>query len=342
MRSFNRRVALAGASIVVAGIAFVSSAVPAGSSQTPGVNGMIQYSAFADTSGGIHLVNPDGSGDRVLVADGLGGSTDASSSRLTYATWSSGASANELRFIEMDGSGGGVIATTTGTDFIDFSTLSPDGTKVAYVLHTNSNTTTELLMRNIDGTGLVTLTNSAQEVGAPQFSPDGTKILFTAMSNGVRQLFLLDLSTLVTNQLTNAAQSIYNSSWKPDGSGYIAISMAGVGGSIVSISLDGSVITTLFDSAAVGAGNLFWAMLSPDGMKVVFSAARLLLLELNGPSVPNPYDLWVSDLDGTNASMIVQGVDLGAWAPGWTTYQSIPDTTTTTAAPTPVTPKITG
>ncbi len=341
MRSFNRRVALAGASIVVAGIAFVSSALPAGSSQTPGVNGMIQYSAFADTSGGIHLVNPDGSGDRVLVADGLGGSTDASSSRLTFATWSSGASANELRYIEMDGSGGGVIATTTGTDFIDFSTLSPDGTKVAYVLHTNSNTATDLLMSNIDGSGLVNLTNGAYDVAAPQFSPDGTKILFAGLSSGVRQLFVLDVSTLVTTQLTFAAHPLYNCSWKPDGSGYIAVSMSSPGGEIVSVSLDGSTITTLFDSSTVGSGNLFWAMLSPDGTKIVFSAARLLFLGANEPSVANPYDLWVSNVDGTNAVMIVQGVDLGAWAPGWTTYQTVPDVTTT-AAPAPVTPKITG
>ena len=342
MKSITCRVALAGASLVMAGAALFASVAPAGSSQTPGVNGKIAYSLSDSSSqSSIHLIDPDGSHDTLLVADGIGGGFDASGTTMSYVTYFQG-NGNSLHVIHTDGTGDVTIASRSGNANIGFSALSPDASRVAYSAYDNS--VYDLWISGVDGSNPTNLTGGQYGlIQWPQFSPDGTTLSFTGANGPMsQQIFLVDLSTLVITQLTHSNFGIGFPSWMPDGSGFVASVASGIAPAILSISRDGSTVTTLFDYGTIAVGSFYSVMPSPDGTKLVFMTSTNVPGSLNDPQTVLGLSVWTSNLDGTNATVLVPTGTLDPAFPVWASAGPLPTTTTTTAAPTPVTPKITG
>ena len=63
---------------------------------------------------------------------------------------------------------------------------------------------------------------------SPRFSPDGKEIVYTSHSGDISELFVVDLATLDTRQITRFGKSATSASWSPDAK-FIYFSMRELG-----------------------------------------------------------------------------------------------------------------
>ena len=318
-------VAMLGASVVMA--------TAAGSAQFAGNNGRIQYSKVGggqqSISASVHLVNPDGSGDVTVVADGWWASQDAAATRLSYVD----SAGTTLYVSNFDGTGATAIHTASN---MAATSMSPDGTKVAFIVRAQP---VDIFVINVDGSGLTNLTNGGvTNPNWPQFSPDGTTVMFIT-NPGTPGGSQIQTVPATGGSITTIATGYFNwPSWTPDGTilaGYEANGVA----SIVRMNADGSGQTTLLTAASIGAVTLFWPVASPDGTKFSFSAST----SAPGPNA-DPFSLWTANIDGSGATKILETTDGSDAALAiWSSNGGVPATTTTAVVPDePVTPKHTG
>jgi WD40-like Beta Propeller Repeat len=329
MKSFTRRLIIAGTAVALSAGAVLGSVSIAGSAQYPGANGRIGYTWASANGYSIRMANPDGSGDVEIVSGGR------------EATWSSGAT--KMAYIDSvmtsvmvaDGDGANAIAAYTAASGyrVTSPSMSADGTRIAFTLQNSGYTTFDLYVVNADGTGLTNLTSGAYRyINANQISPDGTKVLFGgAFSSQPQSLHAATISTASVALVSSGKQY---GAWMPDGSIFAVQNVAGAS-TAYRMNADGSGETVLFTGASIGlSSSVMWPMPSPDGTRLVFGVAG------GGPGTAT---IWVSNIDGSGAGPIISndGVHDPVYQ-NWTSGGVLPTTTTTTQAPTPVTPRITG
>jgi len=68
-----------------------------------------------------------------------------------------------------------------------------------------------------DGSGLHGLTSGVGIDSEPKFSFDGSKLLFTSRRSGTEQIFVMDLRTRETTQVTKRPAGAYRGAFSPDG-----------------------------------------------------------------------------------------------------------------------------
>lgn len=315
---------------------------PAGSAQFPGANGKIQYSQIlisgANTSSSVHRVNPDGTGDETVIANGWYSSVCGTGAKISYVTPAGANTPNELRVANSDGTGDTLIASSTSGRQFTATSMSADGTKVAFIDRPSGGAgSNDLMIINADGTGLTNLTNgSIPSVHGPQFSADGLTILFTSGTNPT-QIQSIPAAGGAPTQLTNGAGA-RSASWTPDGKILYRTS----NNEIARMNADGTNSVVLLTAASLNLIVIDWPMVSPDGTKMSFSAA---------PQGGNN-SLWVANSDGTNpvkildAATVGQNIELSH--PVWSAVDNASPTTTTIPTPTtapaddPVSPAFTG
>jgi Tol biopolymer transport system component len=103
-----------------------------------------------------------------------------------------------------------------GTD----AAWSSDGSKIAFMRHTNTPTTgdnQEIFTMNADGSGLRRLTTNSMWDTRPAWSPDGTKIAFMRYGAGRWDIWTMNSNGTGQTQLTNTPTSEYDPKWSPDG-----------------------------------------------------------------------------------------------------------------------------
>ncbi|MBA3815163.1 MAG: Tol-Pal system protein TolB [Parachlamydiaceae bacterium] len=100
-------------------------------------------------------------------------------------------------------------------------TFSPDGNKIAFV--SNKDGSPRIYMMNVpqSGTSLnditaALITKRNRESTAPAWSPDGTKIAYCSVINGVRQIWIYDLTKREEWQLTQGPGNKENPTWAPN------------------------------------------------------------------------------------------------------------------------------
>jgi hypothetical protein len=155
--------------MVVATLAMSASAHAA----YPGGNGRIAYKALAsDSSGGIHTINPDGTGD-VAVPGTLSDSQVVWSPDGAKLAFESG---DDIWISAADGTARTRLTNTPELE--SGPTWSPDGSKLAFIRG-------EIFVMNSDGTGVTPITSSASvfEV-SPAWSPDGMRIAYVRQEAG--------------------------------------------------------------------------------------------------------------------------------------------------------------
>ncbi len=100
-------------------------------------------------------------------------------------------------------------------------TFSPDGKEVAFVSNKDGSPRIYKMPIPKPGTKLQDikaelLTRFNRENTAPTWSPDGTKIAYTALTNGVRQIWIYDLVKRKEWQLTQGSGNKENPTWAPN------------------------------------------------------------------------------------------------------------------------------
>lgn len=226
------------------------------------VSGQIVFSRFSnDASGGIMVMNGDGTGVRQVV--------DGGSYAIDKPAWSPdgtkiafhgffGEAANEdggLFVINDDGSGLKLLELGGGQP-----TWSPDGNEIAF------NTGGSLRVIRADGEksrSLVEHKQGSSNAEFPDWSPDGSKILFSSDGIWIVDSDGSNLHRLQEHVIDNRP---VHPTWSPDGSqiAFTAYTGDGPTGNIDVVNVDGT------ERHTVGQGvDPTW---SPDGTRIAFEA----------------------------------------------------------------------
>ena len=193
----------------------------------------------------------------------------------------------------------------TEIGFAAGAALSPDGTRVAFVIGYAE--LSELYVVDVSGANLTQLTNNAALDERPAWSPDGDRIAFTSDRDdaaGWGEIFVMDADGSDPTNLTSSVGVLeIGSAWSPDGNKIAFQSFRDGYGEIYVMDADGANQTNLTNDPA-GAGSPAW---SPDGGKIAFVSDR---------ARPGIVSIWVMDADGSNPTQITRSYDLGpVWSP---------------------------
>jgi len=77
---------------------------------------------------------------------------------------------------------------------------------------------TDIYLVNIDGSNIRRLTFTEYDEGSPVWSEEGNKIAYTSESNGISNIFMIDVSTREFFPITNIITGCFQLSWSKDGS----------------------------------------------------------------------------------------------------------------------------
>jgi hypothetical protein len=169
----------------------------------------LAYSSKIGGTGGIHVVNADGSGVTRVTSDPADGEPAWSpdGTKLAFVHVSTGR--RRLVTSNLDGSGLTVVTSTLERD-VDDPEWSPDGTRLAF------SDSTDVYVVNADGSNLVDLTADPAEPGRadhPSWSPDGTRIAFQYLSS----IKVVAPDGTGSTTLVGNLGEVWELSWSPDG-----------------------------------------------------------------------------------------------------------------------------
>ena len=92
---------------------------------------------------------------------------------------------------------------------------SPDGTQIAFSIW-DAEGRRDICAVKPDGSDLLRLTNTADDDRYPVWSPDGSQFAFISYRTGIPNLYLTEIKTQKTCQLTDTPGGVFNPVWLPD------------------------------------------------------------------------------------------------------------------------------
>lgn len=207
----------------------------------------------------------------------------------------------EIYIMNADGSG---KTRLTNNNYADWSpSLSPDGTKIAFVSTRDGNR--EIYVMSADGSGQTNLTNNAASDDYPSWSSDGTKIAFVSQRDGKNNIYVVNVDGSGQTRLTNdTTENDYNPSCSPTGTKiafWRLITNTG-GGQIYVMDANGSSQTNL-TSASQENRYPCW---SPDGTEITFFSNR------DGKD-----DIFVMNVNGSSQTNLTKNAVVGGTLPSW-------------------------
>jgi Tol biopolymer transport system component len=213
----------------------------------------------------------------------------------------------------------GVVFTVVGTDgsvrsdiFVPVGTVhadvSPDGTRVAFVIATGGNSQIATML--IDGTEVRTITGDPIYADWPRWSPDGSQLLFyEGRDLATRRLMVMDADGANIAEIPGTRHPVdVPADWSPDGS-LILYTSFGPGERDVAVLPAAGGASHLLAHAPFNEGPASW---SPDGSQIAF-----MRWEGSGAEV------WVMDADGSGQHRVASLPGVDAKGPEWSTDGSL-------------------
>ena len=176
-------------------------------------------------------------------------------------------------------------------DYRDTS-LSPDGTRLAYDIGVGGESHGDLWIRDLARGVSSRFTFDAAAAANPKWSPDGRRIVYTSKLKGAGDLYVKDASgTKEAEPLLVNADEKYVSDWSPDGR-FVLFSGRGEGDAswnIWAIPMEGehkpiAIVKTPFAE--------LWATFSPDGKYIAYQSNESGRMEIYVHEFPEARNKW--------------------------------------------------
>lgn len=145
-------------------------------------------------------------------------------------------------------------------------------TKLAFVGSRVEGQPRQLFISNFDGSGLQQITDNNAITMSPSWSADGTKLAYTSFKDGRANIYVYNLLTKRTTQLTHGPGNNSGANWFPDGSHIVfSGSVKGMTSIFTMNATNGSDRKQIISSAS---GVDVEPAYSPDGSKLAFASGR--------------------------------------------------------------------
>jgi hypothetical protein len=141
----------------------------------------------------------------------------------------------------------------------------------------------------------------------PAVSPDGTEVAYMVEGTDTSDIYVTQIATNATRQLTQGAGRNSEPAWSPDGTRLVFVSDRGGTVDLYTMNADGSHQRRLLDAPTLGEGGPTW---SPDGSTIVFSASTT-----NPDGTAQPAALYAVPAAGGQPARLTDAI--GAVRPEW-------------------------
>jgi hypothetical protein len=275
----------------------------------------------------VFTMNPDGSGNTNLTAgSGLSSvnwfpfwSADSSKIGFSSCNGTSGSNLCDLYVMNKDGTNKLKLTTTQNGlagYSVDKGDFQPSGNKLAFPVHINNATRTELyIFDSANQAAPIKITNGTSSNNSLAYnnspwSPSGQKLIFNSWQSGVsNDIYAVNSDgTGLVNLTTTIPDFAYREAWFPDG----AKIMFSSNGKIYKVNVDGTTPVPVIISQP--AGGAYDPVLSPDGTKIAYhdSTNDIFVINSDGSTVTpvkviNSYPLpahYSGDLPSTNFNFV--------------------------------------
>jgi Tol biopolymer transport system component len=275
-RTGGRRLAVAGASALLA-LLITATFLEQAEATFPGKNGRI---AYTDNAGGccgdIHLVKPDGSGDRNITNTGSPtGEYQASFSpngrKLVFDRdddiWIVSSKGKGLKRLTTSGDVGDAAFSANGRKIVFVRSAEPD---LLLAQRRGSDSRDIWIMRK-NGSRQRQLTSAVGGDTNPTFAANGKLIAFASDRNGTREIFTMRPNGKREKQLTDNEVADYQPSFSPD-SKRIVFARNGAPGGIYSMKKNGGGVKRLTVEPTADANTTIVdaPTFSPNGKRIAY------------------------------------------------------------------------
>ncbi len=269
---------LGAAAIAIAVSAGVLVFIPEAGGAVPGRNGKIAFHSNRNGDFDIFAVNPNGSGETLLIGGPANDTDPAFSPDGSKMAFVSDRSGNPDIWVT-PGAAPSNITAGPGAD--TQPAWSPDGTSVAFVSMRDGNP--EIYVTPSAGGRPTRLTFNAVPDGSPTWSPDGSRIAFESNRDGDSDIFVMDLVSGTVKPMTDNAFGDHAPAWSPDGNRIAWHNDASGSQDIYVMAVGGGAPLRVTASPAHETSPA-WA---PNGSRLAFDAERrgnpeIFSIELDG------------------------------------------------------------
>jgi dipeptidyl aminopeptidase/acylaminoacyl peptidase len=178
-------------------------------------------SSYEYENADIYVVNENGSGQTCVACNSCSETEPSISPDGGLVVFQSTCPGHpDLYIVSSNGSGSRAL-TNTSTLAEREPAFSPDGSQIVYQVSPvtqDRNQNGEIYVMNTDGSGSRSLGIQGR---GPAWSPDGSQIAYMSNVSGAWQIYVYDLDTLQSRQITRCSVNCRWPTWSPDGQ-YIA------------------------------------------------------------------------------------------------------------------------
>ena len=201
-----------------------------------------------------------------------------------------------------------VMGSPTPPPTLAAATMSPSpAPRSVIAFETVRDGSLDVLVVSPDGGPQTPIAASPSNEMYPAVSPDGTQVAYMVEGTDTSDIYVTQIATNATRQLTQGAGRNSQPAWSPDGTRLVFVRDRGGTVDLYTMDADGSRQRRLLDAPTLGVGGPTW---SPDGGTIVFSASTI-----NPDGTVQPAALYSVPATGGQPARLTD--EIGAVRPEW-------------------------